>query len=163
MTVAQTQTPAAKTPAAETAAAATADVAGDVVHGRQVLKKCQACHSTQPGKNMLGPSLAGIVGTKAGEVPHYSFSPAMKKSGLTWTPEKLDAYLADPQKVVPGNKMPFPGLKTAEDRTDVIAFLASDEAACITGQVYVIDGGTTVKRPRAAMVEWERFVAADAE
>ena len=78
----------------------------------------------QPGKNMLGPSLAGIVGTKAGEVPHYSFSPAMKKSGLTWTPEKLDAYLADPQKVVPGNKMPFPGLKTAEDRTDVIAFLA---------------------------------------
>ena len=129
MTVAQTQTPAAKTPAAktpaaETAAAATADVAGDVVHGRQVFKKCQACHSMQPGKNMLGPSLAGIVGTKAGEVPHYSFSPAMKKSGLTWTPEKLDAYLADPQKVVPGNKMPFPGLKTAEDRTDVIAFLA---------------------------------------
>ena len=124
MTVAQTQTPAAKTTAAETAAAATADVAGDVVHGRQVFKKCQACHSMQPGKNMLGPSLAGIVGTKAGEVPHYSFSPAMKKSGLTWTPEKLDAYLADPQKVVPGNKMPFPGLKTAEDRTDVIAFLA---------------------------------------
>lgn len=122
----------AQAPAAKPAAAAkvaTTAVEGDVVHGRQVFKKCQACHSMQPGKNLLGPSLAGIVGTKAGEVANYSFSTAMKQSGITWTPEKLDAYLADPQKVVPGNKMPFPGLKTDSDRTDVIAFLASSAEA----------------------------------
>ncbi|HEY1153609.1 MAG TPA: copper-containing nitrite reductase [Pseudolabrys sp.] len=118
-------------PAAPKAAAApaTAGVEGDVTHGRQVFKKCQACHSMEPGKNLLGPSLAGIVGTKAGEVPNYTFSNAMKQSGITWTPEKLDAYLLDPQKVVPGNKMPFPGLKTEADRTDVIAFLAASKAA----------------------------------
>lgn len=121
------QAPAAKpAPAAKVAATA---VEGDVAHGRQVFKKCQACHSMQPGKNLLGPSLAGIIGTKAGEVANYSFSTAMKQSGITWTPEKLDAYLADPQKVVPGNKMPFPGLKTDSDRTDVIAFLASSAEA----------------------------------
>ncbi|MBN9014407.1 MAG: cytochrome c family protein, partial [Rhizobiales bacterium] len=117
------QAPAAK-PAVVAKVASTA-VEGDVAHGRQVFKKCQACHSMQPSKNLLGPSLAGIVGTKAGEVANYSFSTAMKQSGITWTPEKLDAYLQDPQKVVPGNKMPFPGLKTDSDRTDVIAFLAS--------------------------------------
>lgn len=121
------QAPAAK-PAAAAKVAATA-VEGDVAHGRQVFKKCQACHSMQPGKNLLGPSLAGIIGTKAGEVANYSFSTAMKQSGITWTPEKLDAYLQDPQKVVPGNKMPFPGLKTDSDRTDVIAFLASSAEA----------------------------------
>ncbi len=126
------QAPAPK-PAAVTQVAATA-VEGDVAHGRQVFKKCQACHSMQPGKNMLGPSLAGIVGTKAGEVANYSFSSAMKQSGITWTPEKLDAYLQDPQKVVPGNKMPFPGLKTDSDRTDVIAFMASSaEGASAAG------------------------------
>jgi nitrite reductase (NO-forming) len=121
------QAPAAK-PAVVAKVANTA-VEGDVAHGRQVFKKCQACHSMQPGKNLLGPSLAGIVGTKAGEVANYSFSTAMKQSGITWTPEKLDAYLQDPQKVVPGNKMPFPGLKTDSDRTDVIAFLASSAEA----------------------------------
>ncbi len=121
------QAPAAK-PAAAAKVASTA-VEGDVAHGRQVFKKCQACHSMQPGKNLLGPSLAGIVGTKAGEVANYSFSNAMKQSGITWTPEKLDAYLQDPQKVVPGNKMPFPGLKTDSDRTDVIAFLAASAEA----------------------------------
>jgi len=122
-----TQAPAVKSAAAAKVAATA--VEGDAVHGRQVFKKCQACHSIQPGKNLLGPSLAGIVGTKAGEVANYSFSTAMQQSGIIWTPEKLDAYLQDPQKVVPGNKMPFPGLKTDSDRTDVIAFLASSAEA----------------------------------
>ncbi|MGB3448813.1 MAG: cytochrome c family protein, partial [Xanthobacteraceae bacterium] len=119
------QAPAAKPVAVAKAPGAASTVDGDAVRGRQVFKKCQACHSMQAGKNMLGPSLANIVGTKAGEVANYTFSTAMKQSGITWTPEKLDAYLADPQKVVPGNKMPFPGLKTDSDRIDVIAYLAA--------------------------------------
>jgi len=77
------------------------------------------------GKNLLGPSLAGIMGRKAGSVPNYNYSPAMKQTNITWDAKTLDAYLADPPKVVPGNKMPFPGLKTDHDRTDVIAFIAS--------------------------------------
>jgi nitrite reductase (NO-forming) len=89
-----------------------------------VFRKCQACHSLEPGKNILGPSLAGIVGRKAGAEPGYSYSPALKQADIVWDGKTLDSYLADPQKMVPGNKMPFPGLKTEHDRADVIAFLA---------------------------------------
>jgi nitrite reductase (NO-forming) len=106
--------------AAAVAASASADAPG-----RQVFRKCQACHSMEPGKNILGPSLAGIVGRKAGSDPTYSYSPAMKQANMVWDAATLDKYLADPEKVVPGNKMPFPGLKTGQDRIDVIAYLAS--------------------------------------
>src|SRR5664279_3755023 len=102
---------------------------GDAVAGRQVFKKCQACHSLEPGKNILGPSLAGIVGRKSGAEPNFSYSPALKQAALTWDAVTLDGYLMDPQKVVPGNRMPFPGLKTDHDRKDVIAFLASSASA----------------------------------
>jgi len=102
---------------------------GDAVAGRQVYKKCQACHSLEPGKNMLGPSLSSIVGRKSAIEATFSYSPAMKKAALTWDQATLDAYLADPQKVIPGNQMPFPGLKTSRDRDDVIAFLAAPSSS----------------------------------
>ena len=98
---------------------------GDAVAGRQVFKKCQACHSLDPGKTILGPSLAGIVGRKSAAEPDFNYSPAMKQAALTWDATTLDGYLMDPQKIVPGNRMPFPGLKTDRDRKDVIAFLAA--------------------------------------
>ena len=104
---------------------ATSIASGDPAAGRQVFRKCQACHSIEPGKNILGPSLAGIVGRKSGAEPGYSYSPAMKQANIVWDEKTLNSYLADPQKAIPGNKMPFPGLKTDHDRTDVIAFLAS--------------------------------------
>lgn len=93
--------------------------------GRQVFKKCEVCHSLEPGKTLVGPSLAGIVGRKAGAEPGYDYSPAMKQANIAWDGKTLDTYLADPQKMVPGNKMPFAGLKTDHDRADVIAFLSS--------------------------------------
>jgi nitrite reductase (NO-forming) len=98
--------------------------AGDASAGRLVFRKCQACHSIEPGKNMLGPSLAGVIGRKAGTEAGYNYSPAMKSSDIVWNPQTLDQYLTDPAKVVPGNKMPFPGLKTDHDRADVIAYLS---------------------------------------
>jgi nitrite reductase (NO-forming) len=116
-------------PAAQTVAA----TAGDAAQGRQVFKKCQACHSIEPGKNMLGPSLAGVVGRKSGSETGYNYSQAMKQSNLVWDPATLDAYLADPQKEVPGNKMPFPGLKTPNDRNDVIAFLVASGTGAQAG------------------------------
>jgi nitrite reductase (NO-forming) len=108
-------------PTPTAAAATSAD--GDATTGRQVYRKCQACHSLEPGKNALGPSLAGIVGKKSAEAPNYNYSPAMKAANLVWDAATLDAYLLDPQKLVPQNKMPFPGLKTANERKDVIAYL----------------------------------------
>jgi nitrite reductase (NO-forming) len=98
---------------------------GDASAGRLVFRKCQACHSLDAGKNLLGPSLAGVIGRKAGSAPGYDYSPAMKKADMVWNDQTLDQYLIDPGKAVPGNKMPFPGLKTDHDRADVIAFIAS--------------------------------------
>ncbi|MCJ2188327.1 c-type cytochrome [Novosphingobium beihaiensis] len=66
---------------------------------------CRACHSVEPGKNGVGPTLFGIVGSTAGEVPGYAFSPALKKSGIVWDREKLDTWLQGPMKMVPGTKM----------------------------------------------------------
>lgn len=94
--------------------------------GATVFKtKCGICHSVEPGKKGVGPNLHGIVGQQAGAVPGYAFSPAMKKAGK-WTPERLDAYLANPKATVPGNKMTFAGLPKPEDRAAVIAFLKAN-------------------------------------
>jgi nitrite reductase (NO-forming) len=103
--------------------------AGDPEQGRQVYRKCQACHSLEAGKNAVGPTLAGIIGKKAASDPNYAYSPALRASGLSWDVATLDQYLLDPQKAVPGNKMPFPGLKTENERRDVIAYLAASAAA----------------------------------
>lgn len=102
---------------------------GDVAAGRQVFRQCQVCHSLEPGKTSIGPSLAGVIGRKAGSMPSYGYSPAMRQAHIVWDAKTLDAYLADPQKVLPGNKMPFPGLKTRQDRIDVIAYLGASSGA----------------------------------
>jgi nitrite reductase (NO-forming) len=106
-------------------AAATVAVDGDAAEGLRVYRKCLACHSLEPGKNALGPSLADIIGKKSGEVANYNYSAAMKDANIVWDAATLDAYLRDPQQVVPQNKMPFPGLKTANERKDVIAYLVT--------------------------------------
>src|SRR6185312_14597262 len=116
--------PAPPAPNAAAPASNAMPAAGDASSGRLVFRKCQACHSIEAGKNMLGPSLAAIIGRKAGTEAGYSYSPAMKSADIVWNPQTLDQYLNDPAKVVPGNKMPFPGLKTDHDRADVIAYLA---------------------------------------
>jgi nitrite reductase (NO-forming) len=105
---------------------------GDAEQGRQVYRKCLACHSLEAGKNALGPSLADIIGKKAASVPNYAYSEALRASGLTWDIPTLDRYLLDPQVTVPGNKMPFPGLRTADERKDVIAYIAAASAPAVT-------------------------------
>jgi cytochrome c len=69
---------------------------------------CRSCHSTQAGQNGIGPSLAGIAGSKAGDVPGYAFSPALKNSGIVWDRAALDTWLQGPIKMVPGTKMVLP-------------------------------------------------------
>ncbi|WP_305097323.1 c-type cytochrome [Croceibacterium aestuarii] len=89
----------------------------------EAFKQCAVCHSTEPGKTLIGPSLAGIYGEKAGDVPGYKFSDAMKNSGLTWNEATLDRYLTDPKAVVPGTTMALAGIKDAGKRADIIAYL----------------------------------------
>jgi nitrite reductase (NO-forming) len=98
---------------------------GDATEGRTVFRKCAVCHSLAPGKVLVGPSLANVVDRPSGTETNFTYSDAMKNVKLIWDPATLDAYLTDPQKVVPGNHMPFPGLKSQQDRDDVIAYLAS--------------------------------------
>ena len=72
---------------------------------------------------MVGPSLHAIQGRKSGSVPGYSYSTANKNSGITWTNEKLFQYLETPQRIIPGTKMTYTGLKDPQKRADVIAYL----------------------------------------
>ncbi|PIW28168.1 MAG: cytochrome c family protein [Rhodospirillales bacterium CG15_BIG_FIL_POST_REV_8_21_14_020_66_15] len=98
--------------------------AGDAAKGEKVFNKCKACHTAEKGgKNKVGPNLHGVVGRKAGGVDGFKYSSAMTASGLTWDEATLDKYLEKPKDVVPKTKMSFPGLKKADERADVIAFL----------------------------------------
>jgi len=97
--------------------------AADVEAGKVAFKKCALCHTTEPGKNKIGPSLFGVVGRKSGSIDNFSYSEAMKNFDHTWDAESLDTYLADPRTVVPGTKMIFPGIKDKTERDDVIAYL----------------------------------------
>jgi cytochrome c len=89
---------------------------------------CRTCHMVREGDNRLGPNLYKIVGRKAGSLPNYAFSSAMKDADLVWDEEKLDRFIANPDQVVPGNNMkPFGGLSSSEDRKKIIAFLAQQQ------------------------------------
>jgi cytochrome c len=86
---------------------------------------CAVCHSTDPGTNKLGPSLAGVVGRKSASEQGFAYSPAMTKENVSWDKATLDKYLADPQGMVPGTKMIFPGVKDEADRKALIDYLAT--------------------------------------
>lgn len=98
--------------------------AADAAAGKQVFHaQCAICHSDQPGVNKIGPSLFGVVGRHTGSEPGYDYSVANKNANIVWTPAVLDRYIADPQQVVPGTKMPYGGLHNAAKRANLIAFL----------------------------------------
>ena len=111
------------TAAATLAAAGMARADGDAARGEKKFEECAACHKIERGENDMGPSLHGVFGRKAGTLADFRYSPALKRSGITWSAQTLDTFLADPQKVVPANRMPYAGLADASDRTDLIAYL----------------------------------------
>lgn len=100
-----------------------AHASGDPEAGKVVFKQCVICHTTEAGKNKIGPSLFGVVGRESASVPNFAYSDAMKNFKHTWDNGTLENYLADPRKVVPGTKMIFVGLKDQKQRDDVIAYL----------------------------------------
>jgi cytochrome c len=92
--------------------------------GQRVFAACAACHSLHPDKNMTGPSLANLWNRKAGSLPSFSrYSAALKSSNIVWNDQTLDEWIKDPQHLVPGNEMTFVGIKDAQPRADLLAFL----------------------------------------
>jgi len=115
------------------------------VRGRMLFNQCRACHTLNPRQASLmkGPGLTGIIGRRAGSLAGYTgYSEAMVKSGITWTPEAIEQYIASPATAIPGNNMAFIGLPKLEDRQAVVAYLikatvppdpaASDAPAVLT-------------------------------
>lgn len=110
------------------AAPAAAPAAGDPTKGAAYAKRCTVCHDlTAAAANKVGPHLFGVVGRPVASVADYSYSDAMTKfsegGSKVWDAATLDTYLTDPRKVVPGTKMVFPGIKSEDDRQNVIAYL----------------------------------------
>jgi cytochrome c len=95
----------------------------DAARGEAKFQDCAACHKLEAGANNVGPSLHGVFNRKAGELADFRYSPAIKRSGIVWTPETLDKFIADPQAVVPANRMPYAGMASPSDRADLIAYL----------------------------------------
>ena len=97
----------------------------DAAAGEKLFRQCQACHSTEAGKNGTGPSLYGVVGRPVDAADGYSYSGAIEKVADQWTPENLSEFIADPRGYAPGTKMTYKGLKDVEDRANLIAWLDS--------------------------------------
>lgn len=98
--------------------------AQDVSRGARLFTACEACHAID-SLHRTGPRLSGIIGRKAGTMPDFRYSRAMRNANVVWTEETLDRYMASPQSLIPGNLMPFAGLADAKDRADLIAYLAT--------------------------------------
>ena len=103
----------------------TLSASGDAVAGQTVFRKCQACHN--PGASAAfkpGPNLDKIFGRVAGKATNYKgYSKALKESAIIWSETLLDQWLSNPQNFLPGNKMPFAGIRSAQDRADLMAYL----------------------------------------
>lgn len=106
-----------------------ASAGADLGRGEVLSYACRACHGLTPGdESPIGPSLAGIFGRPAAALAGFEYSPALRDSALVWTPEALDAWLAQPNDFLPGNNMAFSGFRSADDRRDLIAYLLRQTA-----------------------------------
>jgi len=118
---------------------------GDAIRGKQVFKKCANCHMVGPqARTRVGPPLNNIMSARAGGVADFNYSKALRKAAredLHWTPEILSAFLEDPRGYLPKTKMSFRGLKNANDRADLIAYLATFSGGSFAAKV---DEGFTV-------------------
>ena len=108
-------------PAFLIAPSASAD-AGNSAQGEHAFKKCAICHAKDK-TNGIGPGMFGIIGRHAGSAPGFRYSEVMKNSNIVWDEKSLDAFIMSPQKTLPGNLMPFPGIPSQEERRDLIAYL----------------------------------------
>jgi cytochrome c len=107
-------------------AAARAGDKADPAAGAKTFAACSICHRVGEGaENVVGPELNGIVGRKAGSVPSFAYSEAMKASGITWTEDLLLTFIAAPRKTVPGTRMTYAGMQDEAAARNLVAYLAS--------------------------------------
>jgi len=100
--------------------------AGNAGNGKTLFGRCAICHTVQKGgPNGLGPNLFGVAGRKAASLSNYSYSGALKAANITWTNDKLKAWVMGPFKLVPGTKMAFGGIANPAQADDVVAYLDS--------------------------------------
>jgi cytochrome c2 len=105
------------------AAVSPASAEADPERGKALFEQCAACHSLEAGKSEVGPTLRGLFGRRTAS-EDFNYSPAMRRANITWTPELLDTYLADPQGgVFRGNRMPFSGIPDPQARRDLITYI----------------------------------------
>lgn len=95
----------------------------DEESGKRQYNKCIACHSTEPGVMLMGPSLHGVIGRQVGTVKDFVYSLAMEEAGFTWTEQKLSEFLEKPMAVVPGSVMPFGGIRNPGQRGDLVCYI----------------------------------------
>jgi cytochrome c len=108
--------------------------ASDPRKGEEIYSRCLACHALEYDR--VGPHHCGLLGRRAGAVPGFPYSEAMRRSKLVWNAKTLDRFLADPAKAVPGTNMTYAGVKDARERADLIAWLdaAGRSPACAAGK-----------------------------
>lgn len=94
---------------------------GDAARGAAIYERCSACHSLD--RNRTGPRHCGLLGRRAGSLPDFDYSPALRASGIVWSEHTLDRFLAAPTKTVPGTSMGYAGIDDPRDRADLIAWL----------------------------------------
>lgn len=110
--------------------AETASPSGDPARGAGAFRQCAACHSLEPGLHLTGPSLAGIWERKAGTGEGFPrYSDALKKSGIAWNEKTLREFLKNPQGLIPGNLMPFPGIQDEKQIADLVGYLKTATTA----------------------------------
>jgi cytochrome c len=98
--------------------------------GRRQFRRCGSCHTvTADGGNRVGPNLHGVFGRQVATANNFDYSTAMENADFVWTPDQLDAWLANPREFLPGNRMSFVGLRNEADRINVIAYLLVETAA----------------------------------
>ena len=102
-----------------------AQYSGDPAAGQRAFAVCQACHATEAGAARIGPTMHAVVGRRAAALPGFSYSQALRDSGVVWTPEKLFQFLESPRRVVPHNRMTFAGVGDPQRRADLIAYLGT--------------------------------------
>ena len=101
----------------------------DLDAGRRQFRRCSSCHTlAEGGPNRVGPNLHGLFDRSTGEVDGFNYSSALSDAEIDWSPEHLDSWLRDPRGYIPGNRMSFVGIRDADDRRDLIAYLLVETA-----------------------------------
>lgn len=99
-------------------------VEADPERGRSLYLQCRACHAIEAGgPTLAGPNLHGVFGRPAGSVPDFPYSEVLRDAGFVWTPRAMDSWITNPYLFLPGNRMSYAGMRRAEDRRDLIAWM----------------------------------------